>query len=133
MPIPRGVAGFNKHFTNRFFLLFAGRIAPFAIVNHRGRSSGRSYRTPVLAFPTEAGFMFALTYGRDVDWVRNLVASGGGSLVYKGEEIPLCEVRLEKYADVRGMFPLWIRLSLWFISLEDCLLAEACNQNRIGT
>ena len=131
MPIPKAIARFNKHFTNRLFLLFAGRIAPLAIVNHGGRSSGRSYRTPVLAFPTEAGFVFALTYGRDVDWARNLVASGGGSLEYKGEEIQLCEVRLGKYCDLREMFPLWIRLSLWFISLEDCLLAEACNQNRV--
>lgn len=131
MPILKGVAKFNKHFTNRFFLLFAGWLPPWAVVNHRGRSSGHGYRTPVIAFPTETGFVFALTYGRDVDWARNLVASGGGSLVYKGEEIPLCEVRLGKYADVRGMFPLWIRLSLWFISLEDCLLAEACNQNRV--
>ncbi|OGD54286.1 hypothetical protein A3K81_01555 [Candidatus Bathyarchaeota archaeon RBG_13_60_20] len=126
MPIPKGVARFNKHFTNRFFLIFAGRMPPFAIVSHRGRRSGRGYRTPVLAFPTETGFVFALTYGRDVDWARNLVALGGGSLVHKGEEIPLCGVRLVKYGDVRGMFPLWIRLSLWFISLEDCLLAEVC-------
>lgn len=101
-------------------------MPPLAIMNHTGRSSGRSYKTPVLAFPTETGFMFALTYGRCVDWARNLVASGGGSLKYKGEETQLCGVRLGKYADMRGMFPLWIRLSLWFISLEDCLLAETC-------
>jgi len=126
MPIPKAIARFNKHFTNRLFLLFAGRMAPLAIMNHRGRSSGRGYRTPVLAFPTETGFVFALTYGRNVDWAKNMVASGGGSLEYKGEEIQLCGVRLGKYGDLRGMFPLWIRLSLWFISLEDCLLAEKC-------
>jgi len=94
MPIPRWVARFNKRVTNRLFLVFAGRLPPFAIVNHTGRSSGRRYRTPVLAFTTETGFVFALTYGRDVDWARNLVASGGGSLRYKGEEIQLCGVRL---------------------------------------
>jgi deazaflavin-dependent oxidoreductase (nitroreductase family) len=126
MPIPKWIAKFNKHVTNRFFLVFAGRMPPFAIMNHTGRSSGQGYKTPVLAFPTETGFVFALTYGRGVDWVRNLVASGRGSLEYKGEEMPLCEVRLGKYADMKGMFPLWIRLSLWFISLEDCLLAETC-------
>jgi len=128
MPIPKWVARFNKRVTNRFFLVFAGRIPPLAIVNHTGRSSGRGYRTPVLAFPTETGFVFALTYGRGVDWVKNLVTSGSGSLVYKGAAIPLCEVRFGKYANVKGMFPLWIRLSLWFISLEDCLLADACPQ-----
>src|SRR4030042_1549321 len=122
MPIQKGVTRVNKHFPNRFFLLIAGWLPPWAIVNHPGRRSGRAYRTPVLAFPTETGFVFALTYGRDVDWARNLVALGGGSLVHKGEEIPLCGVRLVKYGDVRGMFPLWIRLSLWFISVGGCLL-----------
>jgi len=131
MPIPKWIARINKHFTNRLFLLFAGRITPFAIVNHMGRHSGRGYRTPVLVFPSETGFVFALTYGRKVDWVRNLIASSGGSLEYKGEEVPICWARLVKYAEAREMFPFWIKPSLWFISLEDCLLAEACKQNTL--
>src|SRR4030042_785208 len=123
MPIQKGVTRVNKHFPNRFFLLIAGWLPPWAIVNHPGRRSGRAYRTPVMAFPTETGFVFALTYGRDVDWAKNLVASGG-SMEYNGEEIELCWVRLGKYGDWRELLPSWIRPSLWFISLEDCLLAE---------
>ncbi|UCH57208.1 MAG: nitroreductase family deazaflavin-dependent oxidoreductase [Candidatus Bathyarchaeota archaeon] len=127
MPIPKRIAVFNKYVTNRFILLFAGWIPPLAIVNHRGRNSSRSYRTPIMAFPTETGFVFALTYGRKVDWAKNLMASDGGSLEYKGEEIPICGIRFGKYDDVKEMFPFWIRLPLSIISIEDCVLVEVSN------
>lgn len=97
MPIPKGITRFNKHFTNRLFLLFAGRMPPWAVVSHRGRSSGRDYRTPVLAFPTETGFVFALTYGRGVDWARNFClgrresgVQGGGDTPVRGEAREVC-------------------------------------------
>ena len=125
MPIPTSIADFNKHVTNKFFLLFAGRLSPFAIVNHKGRRSGRSYRPPILAFPTEAGFVFALTYGRDVDWVRNLLADGGGTLRRKGEDIPIHGVRIVGYEDVKHLFPSWIKRSLARISLKDCVTVDA--------
>ena len=125
MPFPKSIAKFNKHVTNRFFLIFAGRLSPFAIVEHVGRRSGRSYRTPILAFPTEAGFVFALTYGRDVDWVRNLLAADGGTLRRKGEDVPIHGVRVVGYGEVEHLFPSWIKRSLARISLEDCMLVEA--------
>jgi len=124
MPIPKYIATINKHVTNRFFLLFARWLPPFAIVNHRGRRSGRGYRTPILAFPTETGFVFVLTYGRDVDWVRNLMASDSGRLEYKGDEVPIHMIRFEKYAEVSELIPYLVRLPLGLISIEDCLLVE---------
>jgi len=105
MPIPRFVAGINKHVTNRFINLFAGWLAPFAIVHHRWRRSGRGYRTPVMIFPTETGFVIALTYGRNVDWVKNLMASDSGSLKRKREEIPIHGIRFAKIPDVKEFFP----------------------------
>ena len=124
MPIPSVIAVFNKYVTNRFILLFAGRLPPLAVVNHRGRNSGRRYRTPIMAFPTETGFVFALTYGRNVDWVKNLMASDGGSLETNGDEVPLHGIRFVKYADVKEIFPFWFRIPLGIISVEDCLLVE---------
>ena len=122
MPIPMSVAKFNKYVTNKFFLIFAGWLAPFAIVHHKGRRSGKSYRTPILAFPTETGFLFALTYGRKVDWVRNLKASDSGVLEYKSEKIPFTGVKLRKYDE--ALFPRWARRSLRRVSVEDCILVE---------
>ncbi len=124
MPIPKYIAVINKHVTNRFFLLFARWLPPFAIVNHLGRRSGRRYRTPILAFRTESGFVFALTYGLDVDWVRNLMASDSGRLEYKGDETPIHMIRFEKYDDVRELFPYLVQLPLGLIPVEDSLLVE---------
>ena len=122
MPIPMKIAKFNKYVTNKFFLIFAGWLPPFAVVHHKGRRSGKSYRTPVLAFPTESGFLFALTYGRKVDWVRNIRASDGGVLEYKSQKIPFTGVTLVKYDE--KLFPRWVRRSLRRVSVEDCILVE---------
>ncbi len=75
MPLPRSVARFNRVVTNRLFAPLAGRVPPFVIVEHRGRQSGRVYRTVVWAFPRKHDFVFALTYGPSADWVRNVMAA----------------------------------------------------------
>jgi deazaflavin-dependent oxidoreductase (nitroreductase family) len=84
VPFGRTIARFNRVGTNRLTHHFAGRVAPFAILVHRGRRSGRAYRTPIMAFPCEDGFLIALTYGRGTDWERNVRAAGGGDLIYRG-------------------------------------------------
>ena len=124
MPFPKTLARFNKHVTNRFVLLFSGWIPPLATVIHHGRSSGRKYRTPILAFPTDHGFVFALTYGRDVDWVKNLLASGDGIIEYGGNEFPLTSFRFISFDEVDAVFPLPVRIFLRSLSVEDCLQAE---------
>jgi deazaflavin-dependent oxidoreductase (nitroreductase family) len=77
MPIPSGVARFNKHVTNHVTRHIASWAPGFAIVTHVGRRSGRIYRTPVNVFRDGDRYLFALTYGTDSDWVRNVVTAGG--------------------------------------------------------
>lgn len=57
----------------------------FAVVEHRGRRTGRVYRTPVAARRSSNGFIIALAFGAQVDWCRNLVASGGGTIQWRGD------------------------------------------------
>lgn len=95
MPAPRTLARFNKRFTNRLFLRVAGRLPGFAIVSHVGRRSGRSYRTPVNAFRTDDGYIIALTYGAESDWVKNILAAGSCGLQTKGHRVRLFDPRIE--------------------------------------
>jgi deazaflavin-dependent oxidoreductase (nitroreductase family) len=132
MPIPKSIAKFNKYITNRFTLLFAGWIPPLAIIKHRGRISGRKYRTPVLAFPTNDGYVFALTYGRAVDWVKNLIASDSGRLMYNGMESSIHSIRFVSYEDVKDVFPVLINLFLRILSVNDCLIAEKQGFNKLN-
>ncbi len=57
----------------------------FGIVEHRGRKTGRVYRTPVAARRSADGFIIALAFGAQVDWYRNLVAAGGGTILWRGD------------------------------------------------
>lgn len=85
MHLPQFMRAVNRVFTNPLMMSFAGYVPPLAIVHHVGRKTGRAYRTPTIAFPTGKGFVIPMTYGRDVDWARNLVAAGGGAIERMGE------------------------------------------------
>ena len=72
----------------------AGTLPAFGIVTHRGRASGRAYRTPVNVFRRGDDYLFFLTYGSDVDWVRNILADGRCSLRTRGRDIRLVDPEL---------------------------------------
>jgi deazaflavin-dependent oxidoreductase (nitroreductase family) len=55
-----------------------------AVVRHTGRTSGRTYETPVGAEPTEDGFVVGLVYGPRSDWLKNVLASGSAVVVREG-------------------------------------------------
>ena len=76
----RWVAAFNLAVTNRITSRFADRLPGFGILTHVGRKSGKVYRTPVNVFRAPEGFLVALTYGRESEWVKNVVAAGGARL-----------------------------------------------------
>jgi deazaflavin-dependent oxidoreductase (nitroreductase family) len=77
MKLSRGVARFNKRVTNRIQGLYAWLVPPWAVVLHRGRRSGRQYRTPLFAFRRGRTLVIALLYGEESEWLRNLRAGGG--------------------------------------------------------
>ena len=78
MELSRRVARFNKALNNPVQGLYAWALPPWAVLLHRGRRSGRSYRTPVLAFRHDRTLIVALLYGEQSDWLRNMQNDGGG-------------------------------------------------------
>jgi len=89
MPLSRRVAHFNRRVTNRLTRHIAWWAPGFAIVTHVGRRSGRTYRTPVNVFRDGDRYVFALTYGRDADWVRNVLAAGRCEIRTRGRTVRL--------------------------------------------
>src|SRR4030088_1916485 len=114
----RWVAAFNLAVTNRITSLFASRLPGFGIVTHKGRKSGRIYRTPVNVFRVPEGFLIALTYGRDSEWVRNLLAAGGCELETQGVRYRLSAPTIV-HDPTRRRFPLPVRIVLWLIGAND--------------
>ena len=94
MALSQRIARFNRRVTNRITRPVADRLPGFAIVIHRGRKSGRTYRTPVNAFRDGNDYIIALTYGPETDWVRNVRAAGGCEIVTRGRRVRLINPRL---------------------------------------
>jgi deazaflavin-dependent oxidoreductase (nitroreductase family) len=78
------MAAFNRRVTNRVTGPLAPHLPGFGVIVHTGRRSGRRYRTPVNVFRVPGGYVVALTYGPDAEWVRNVIAAGGCELETRG-------------------------------------------------
>jgi deazaflavin-dependent oxidoreductase (nitroreductase family) len=76
------------------------------VVVHRGRRSGRVYQTPVNVFAARDGYVRALTYGPDTDWVKNVLEAGGCELRTRGRIIQVTAPRLYHDEARHGIRPL---------------------------
>jgi deazaflavin-dependent oxidoreductase (nitroreductase family) len=111
MPMPHWVTRTNKHVLNPVMLRVATGIGPMAVVRHVGRRSGREYRTPVFAFAYREGdqvrTVLALTYGPDVDWVRNVEAAGSFVLERRGVDYLVDDLRRVTGEEGLRLLPGW--------------------------
>ncbi len=112
MHIPDFMRRVNRVFTNPIFATVAWAVPPLAMVHHVGRRSGNPYRTPVVAFPSDSGFVIPMTYGRDVDWGRNLVAADGGTVEQFGRRYRLRAARIVGIDEAWDQLPRGVRSAL---------------------
>ena len=111
---------FTRRFVNPVTRVVAGWMPGFGILLYRGRKSGTEYRTPMNVFRRGDECVFALTYGPDVQWVKNIVAAGECRLVAGGRTIRLIEPRL--YHDPgRTLMPPVVRQFLGLLRVSEFL------------
>jgi len=106
------MAHFNRGVTNPIALRISGRIPPWVTVTHRGRRSGRTYTTPVVAFGTADGLVVPLPYGTDRDWVRNVEAAGGCRIERAGRTRDMTRPEVIDAAHARPLLPAVVRSTL---------------------
>ncbi|MFN2555458.1 MAG: nitroreductase family deazaflavin-dependent oxidoreductase [Nitriliruptorales bacterium] len=123
MPLPDSLARLNRRVTNPALRPLAGRLPYFGVVLHRGRHTGRLYRTPVNAFPQRDGFVVALTYGRDVDWLKNVLATDGCRLIHRGRPVDLADPQILPLEDAPAI-PTAIRGLLRGIGVSEAVHLE---------
>jgi deazaflavin-dependent oxidoreductase (nitroreductase family) len=116
--IPRSFARFNRRVANPFVRLIAGRLSPFAIVNHTGRISGRAYRTPVLGFAKSGSLVIVLMYGARSDWVRNVVAAGAATVTRVGRSEAYVEPRMVGHDEATGSVPRIFRVPVRLLGVD---------------
>src|SRR5918993_1807151 len=85
------ISPFTRRVVNPLTRRFAGRLPWFGLVTHVGRRSGTTYHTPLNVFRHGDGYVFALTYGPDVNWVRNIRAAGGCTMRTRGRTVRLVD------------------------------------------
>ena len=84
----------------------AGMTGTYAsVIRHRGRTTGRTYETPVWAMPTEDGFVIALVYGSRTDWLKNVLASSAAAIVHEGYTYPVDRPEIVPMDSARAYFP----------------------------
>jgi deazaflavin-dependent oxidoreductase (nitroreductase family) len=111
MPAPRWVARANKAGLNRVTKFIAPWAPGWAVVVHRGRKSGKTFRTPLWAFRRGDGYVIALTYGSTADWVRNVLAAGGCELRTRRRRYQVGNPRVYRDENATDM-PAFIRFML---------------------
>ena len=122
--IPRTRFEFLLPFTtkvfNRFSRLFVKWLPGFAIIRYRGRASGKRYRTPMNVFRDGQSYVFALTYGSGVQWVKNVLAAGKAEIEVRNKVIAL--ERPELFRDpTRHLMPQPVRSFLGFARVTEFL------------
>jgi hypothetical protein len=110
-PLVRKIAG--TPFGDLYFNL--------SVLKHIGRSSGRAYVTFLSAYPLGDGFVLTLAYGPDVDWCRNILASGTCTLTWRGREYALEQPELLPISEAWEAYPLFTRLFIRAGGMKQCL------------
>ncbi len=123
MPLPKWIASANRRATNRVTGPAATRMPGFGVIVHKGRQSGREYRTPVNVFTAEDGYVVALTYGSDSDWVRNVLAAGGCELEHRGHRENLGSPHIV-HDESRRRVPAGLRPVLGAIGVSDFMTLQ---------
>ena len=121
------------HGVNPLVLARRQPVARLGILKHRGRRSGRLYRTPVEARRAPGGgFVIPLTWGERTDWFQNVRAAGGCTLHWRGTEYALAEPEIVEGPDARAAFHPVERLVLRLGGVRLVRLRQLAERRRTG-
>ena len=96
----------NRSLTNPRVMRTAGTSeTQTSVIEHVGRRSGRTYETPIDIIDSPTGLLVALPYGTRADWLRNVQAAGGGTVVRQGRRIDVARPTIAATADVADLIP----------------------------
>jgi deazaflavin-dependent oxidoreductase (nitroreductase family) len=124
MPLSRRLARFNRQVTNHVTRPFAAVLPGFAVVVHRGRRTGRTYRTPVNAYRQGDEFVIVLPYTSHSDWVANVRAANACELVHKGRHVAADQPVLRQGDDATQRFPAFVRPVWRALHVDEALVVR---------
>ncbi len=121
-PVVNAVRRLNLKVMNPRQMATAGQPGAYAqILRHTGRTSGKTYETPLGIEPTEDGFVIALVYGNDTQWLRNVLAAGRAEVVRDDVSYAVDRPEVVPVADVVDYFRSSDRRLFGLFGVEKCL------------
>jgi deazaflavin-dependent oxidoreductase (nitroreductase family) len=130
-PLPR--LAFMLPFTTRFFNPISRHIVRwlpgFGLIGYAGRRTGKRYLTPINAFRRGDEWVFALTYGSQVQWVKNVLAAGEADLLKRRRTIHLVDPVLV-VDDRRRLMPFGVRQVLGPMRVSEFLRMRPVSERR---
>jgi deazaflavin-dependent oxidoreductase (nitroreductase family) len=121
-PVLKAVRKFNRAVSNPRQMESAGTVGAYAsVIRHSGRTSGRPYETPVGAVATDDGFVIALPYGSQADWLKNVLASGSATIVDEGQTYRVDQPEIIPMEAAATHFPPKEQRNLRLFGVDQCL------------
>lgn len=119
----------NRVVFNPHQMQSAGAPGAYAsVVQHTGRTSGRPFQTPVVAVRTDDGFVIALPYGTQSDWLKNVLASGSATIVHDGATYAVERPDVIPMQEGETYFPPDERRSHRLFAVDQCLRLFSSDQ-----
>ena len=121
MPMPLWWGHINKRIFNPREI----RKGERPVILHTGRTSGRTFETPLDAHPVDGGYVFILVYGPKSDWVQNIMSAGKAELRANGSTIQLTNPRLISESEAWGLLGEDVARPPGFLKVTDFLRMDA--------
>ena len=94
MLMPPALERFQIKYVNPLLRPISKWMPGFAVINHRGRTSGKEYETIVTAYRKDSVLAIGLMHGK-TNWVKNVLAAGETDIrVGRNEVLHLVNVRV---------------------------------------
>jgi deazaflavin-dependent oxidoreductase (nitroreductase family) len=119
--VHRPIWWFSRRFINPRQMRTAGTPGAYAaIIRAPGRRSGRMYETPIGVVVADGSALVSLPYGTSPQWLRNVCAAGGATIVHEGRTFPVDSPEVIPMAEVAVHFASEDR-SRRLLRVDQCL------------
>jgi deazaflavin-dependent oxidoreductase (nitroreductase family) len=121
-PSQGALLGATRLFNPLVLVLAGTRFLPlYGVIEHRGRRSGKAFRTPVVVRPTSDGFIVPMPWGERTDWCRNVRAAGECLIRWKGRDYPLVQPEVIDSTAARASFSAAEQAMMTRFQISQCL------------
>ena len=104
MLIPPWLENLQIKYFNRLMFPLTKRMPGFAVITHRGRTSGKRFETIVTAYRKDGVLAIGLLHGK-TNWVKNVLAAGEADIRVSGTDLHLVNPRVLPVGTVDPTLP----------------------------